>query len=109
MIEHATGNTDQTDHLADAVVGAWHRLAADMHTLRRVLDAHETASPALVHALSGEYRMLATAAGLATLNTPAGQTIEAGRALRQQIRISGTTAASLAPSGARVLELAQAS
>jgi hypothetical protein len=69
---------------AEAATNAWRALATDLHTLRAVLDAHET-SPGLAAARRGEYRMLALAAGRASPHTPTTQAEQAGHELRPRI------------------------
>ena len=71
-----TGSGDLTGDVA----AAWHGLARELPGLRRVLDRH-AAHPALIHARRSELRMLAMAAGLATLETPIPVAAEAGEAL----------------------------
>lgn len=53
----------------DSVTAAWRELADEMPGLRRVLDSHE-GHPALQHSVRTERRLLAVAAGLATLDDP---------------------------------------
>jgi hypothetical protein len=66
----------------EAASDAWRALATDLHTLRTVLDAHEACSSVLAVARRGEYRMLALAAGIASLDTPTAQAEQAGYELR---------------------------
>jgi hypothetical protein len=76
-----------------AVRDAWTHLAADLRILRGVLDGHQGRSEALDRARSGEYRMLALAAGLARLDSPTADAVRAGQAFAEVIR-SGRTLSS---------------
>jgi hypothetical protein len=85
-----------THHAPTTVVQTWSRLAAEYPGLRRLLDNSAT-DPALVAASRQEYRLLAVAAGLATMAEPrdrAAETglrmIEAWRAGEDRARVNGT-------------------
>jgi hypothetical protein len=70
----------------EAVANAWRTLAADLDTLRRVLDANESSSEALASATRSELRMLAVTAGLTGLDSPSEESVQVGRTLREAIR-----------------------
>jgi hypothetical protein len=72
----------------EIVAAAWHTLAHDLNTLRAVLAAHEVDSQALAAAQRAEFRMLALAAGLATLDAPVAHVVDVGQRLREWIRSS---------------------
>lgn len=72
----------------DVVAAAWHTLAYDLKFVRAVLAAHEADSPALADAQRAEFRMLALAAGLATLDAPAARVVDVGRRFWEWIRTS---------------------
>jgi hypothetical protein len=70
----------------EVVAAAWHTLARDLDILRMVLDTHEAVSPVLTDAQGAEFRMLALAARLASLDTPTTRAVELGRRFRAWIR-----------------------
>ena len=70
----------------EAVAAAWHTLAHDLDVLRTVLDRHQATSPALIDAQGAEFRMLALAAGLASLDTPTSTAVDLGRLFYASIR-----------------------
>jgi hypothetical protein len=72
----------------EAATSVWHELAREQHPLRAMLDAHEAHSPALADARRGEFHMMALAAGIASLNTPAAQAERAGYELALRIGAS---------------------
>lgn len=63
--------------LAGEVMKAWREVAAEAPALRRVLD-HHAGDPAIWYAERREHRMLAVAAGLATLSDPEDRAVAAG-------------------------------
>lgn len=63
--------------LTDSVMGAWRELAAELPALRRVLD-HHAGDPSIWYAERREHRMLAVAAGLATLSDPEDHAVAQG-------------------------------
>jgi hypothetical protein len=79
------------DDLADSVRHAWQKLAARHVGLRRIIDRHAH-EPALAYALRAERRMLAVAAGLATLQDPHQVAAARGAALvnRAKPGVNGT-------------------
>jgi hypothetical protein len=68
----------------EAVVDASRKLAADQPVLRGVLDEGRRRSAALADAMSGEFRILALAAGLVGLDTPEDRAARLGREFRDQ-------------------------
>lgn len=71
----------------DAVDDAWRGAVASMPAVRRVLDQHAHL-PSLVASERTEHRMLAVAAGLATLTDPVGYA--AGRGEEYVAALAGT-------------------
>jgi hypothetical protein len=69
----------------EGVATAWREVAADLPGVRRVLDRHGD-DPALRRAELREHRLLAVAAGLATLDDPLEHSARAGRVLVEQAR-----------------------
>ncbi|MEU3271837.1 hypothetical protein ABZ639_13385 [Saccharomonospora sp. NPDC006951] len=76
------GDRDQID----AVARAWLAAARDNATLRELLDAAMTTSPALRAAGDAELRMLAIAAGLAEPGEPDAEVTEVGNAFVALLR-----------------------
>ena len=74
------------ESLPEAVARAWGELAAEQDALRGVLDAGQARVPALVAAQRAELRMLALAAGLATLDDPTQWAADQGRFVQDLIR-----------------------
>ncbi|MGH3713119.1 MAG: hypothetical protein ACRDT4_06595 [Micromonosporaceae bacterium] len=60
-----------------SVVQAWREVAAELPALRRLLDQH-AGDPAIWRATRREHRMLAVAAGLATLTDPEDHAVAEG-------------------------------
>lgn len=69
----------------DSVVLAWREVADDLPGVRRVLDRHRD-DPGLRRSELHEHRLLAVAAGLATLDDPLEVSGRAGAVLVEQIR-----------------------
>ena len=70
---------------AESVVTAWHEVASELSAVRRVLEAHAD-DPALARSERHGNRMLAVAAGLATVDTPVGEAARAGSRLVARVR-----------------------
>jgi hypothetical protein len=68
----------------ESVTSAWQEVAAELPEVRRVLDRHQE-EPALQRSQRHEYRLLAVAAGLATLNDPPSYRAAVGQRLLDRI------------------------
>ena len=76
----------------EGVARAWREVAAELPGIRRVLDEHED-DPALRAHEQHEHRLLAVAAGHATLGDPIAHSAAAGARLVAAVRGSATAAA----------------
>ncbi len=76
----------------DGVARAWREVAAELPGIRRVLDEHED-DPALRAHEQHEHRLLAVAAGHASLGDPIVRSAAAGARLVAAVRGSATAAA----------------
>lgn len=80
------------DSALDASVGnAWHAVAAEMPGVRTLLDRYAD-DPALRRSEDAEHRLVAVAAGLATLGDPLVRTAKLGRAFVAKARELGPPA-----------------
>jgi hypothetical protein len=69
----------------ESVALAWREVADELAGVRRVLDG-QTDNPALRHSVRQEHRLLAVAAGLATIGDPLSRSAEAGARLVVRFR-----------------------
>jgi hypothetical protein len=69
----------------ESVALAWREVAEELAGVRRVLD-RQADNPALRHSGRQEHRMLAIAAGVATINDPISRSAAAGEGLVARIR-----------------------
>jgi hypothetical protein len=69
----------------ESVTSAWQEVAAELPEVRRVLDRYQH-DPALQRSQRHEYRLLAVAAGLATLDDPPSYRTAVGGRLLDRIR-----------------------
>ena len=83
----------ETDNgqMIDGAANAWHSVAAELPGVRRVLDRYEN-HPSLDHHERSEHRLLAVAAGLATLGDPISRSARLGADFVRSIRITGAPA-----------------
>ena len=80
------------DSALDASVGnAWHAVAAEMPGVRALLDRYAD-DPALRRPEDAEHRLVAVAAGLATLGDPVLRTAKLGRTFVSKVRELGPPA-----------------
>ncbi|HSV39227.1 MAG TPA: hypothetical protein VLI04_10730 [Nocardioidaceae bacterium] len=77
--------------LGTSVGNAWHAVASELPGLRDLLDRYAD-HPAVQHHELSEHRLVAVAAGLATLGDPVTRTAQAGRAFVAKVRQAGPPA-----------------
>jgi hypothetical protein len=70
---------------AESVALAWREVADELSGLRRVLDRQED-NPVLRHSVRHEHRLLAVAAGFATIGDPPSRSAAAGERVVARIR-----------------------
>jgi hypothetical protein len=73
---------------AESVALAWREVADELAGVRRLLD-RQADNPALRHSQRQEYRMLAVAAGAATIGDPLSRSAAEGQRLVSRIRGAG--------------------
>lgn len=74
--------------LGESVAKAWHAVAGELPGIRALLDRYAD-HPSLRHHESSEHRLVAVAAGLATLADPVNLAAQAGRAFVTRARQVG--------------------